>query len=101
MKKIIFLGLVLVLLSAMASAQQGSRDHFRRHRIAQGFSNAQINRPERFQLRKEQFRYKVAQRNAHRDGFVSPMEHRKLCKMRRHDRREVFLFRHNGRNRVI
>ena len=95
MKKIIFLGLVLVLLSAMASAQQGSRDHFRRHRIAQ------INRPERFQLRKEQFRYKVAQHNAHRDGFVSPMEHRRLCKMRRHDRREVFLFRHNGRNRVI
>ena len=101
MKKIITLGLALILISAMASAQQVSGDRFRRHRIEQGFSNGQINRPERFQLRKDQFRYKVAQRNARRDGFVSPMEHRRLCKMRRHDRREVFLFRHNGRNRVI
>jgi hypothetical protein len=101
MKKLLTLGLALILISAMASAQKEPGDRFRRHRIERGFRHGQINRPERFQLRKDEFRYNMAQRNARRDGFVGPMEHRRLYKMRRHDRREAFLFRHNGRRRFI
>ena len=101
MKKIITLGLVFVLISAVASAQKEPGNNIRRHRVERDFRHDRINRPERFELRKNEFRYNMAQRNARRDGFVGPMERRRLYKMRRHDRREVYQFRHNGRNRVI
>jgi hypothetical protein len=102
MKKIFILGLSLIFLSVAASAQQDNiGDRFRRHRVEHDFNNGQLTRPERHQLRKDHFRYKVAQRRAHRDGFVGPIERRRLYKMRRHNRHESFRFRHNRLHRVI
>jgi hypothetical protein len=102
MKKIFILSLSLVLLSAAASAQHDDAgDRFRRHHTTHSFSNGQITRPERHQLRQDQFRYKVARRHARRDGFVGPVERRRLHKMRRHNRHEMFRFRHNRHHRVI
>jgi len=102
MKKILILSLSLVLLSAAASAQQDNvGDHFRRHRIERGFNNHQLTRPERHQLRRDHVRYRIAQHRARRDGFVGPIERRRLHKMRNHNRREPFRFRHNRRHRVI
>jgi hypothetical protein len=102
MKKILILSLSLVLLSVAASAQQDNvGDRFRRHRVEHGFNNGQLTRPEKQQLYRDHFRYKIAQRRARRDGFVGPIEHRRLHKMRRHNRHEMFRFRHNRHPRVI
>ena len=102
MKKILILSLSLVLLSVAASAQQDNvGDHLRRHRIERSFNNHQLTRPERHQLRRDHFRYKIAQHRARRDGFVGPVERRKLHKMRRHNLHETYRLRHNRRHRVI
>lgn len=102
MKKILVLSLSLVLLSVAASAQQDNvGDRFRRHRVERGFNNEQTTRPERHQLRRDHFRYKIAQHRARRDSFVGPIERRRLHKMRNHNRHEMFRYRHNRGHRVI
>ncbi|HKB44860.1 MAG TPA: hypothetical protein VKC90_10740 [Chitinophagaceae bacterium] len=102
MKKILVLSLSLVLLSVAASAQQDNvGNRTRRHRVERGFNNEQITGPERHQLRRDHFRYKIAQHRARRDGFVGPIERRRLHKMRNHNRHEMFRYKHNRRHRVI
>jgi hypothetical protein len=100
MKKILSISLVLILLSAAASAQR-SGDRIRRNYIKQGFSSGQISRPERFELRKDAVRYKAAQHHARRDGVVTPLERRRIHKLRCETRRDAFRFKHNGRRRLI
>ena len=101
MKKILTLSLALVLLSAAASAQKGPGDRIRRHSLTQGFNDGRLTKPERFELRKDAFRYQKLNRKVRRDGVVTPLEHRRLRNARLHERREMFRFRHNGRRRVI
>ncbi|MBL7741773.1 MAG: hypothetical protein JNK14_21315 [Chitinophagaceae bacterium] len=100
MKKLFVLGLVLTIIAASATAQ-GPRDRVRRERIERGFENRQLTRPEKFRLQKSQFRFKAERRRALRDGKVTPMERRRLHMMKRHDNREIFRLKHNGRRRVI
>ena len=92
MKKVTILSLVFVLISTAVSAQRPS-NRYRRFN--------QITPLERFELRKDALRYKMAERRAHRDGFVTPPERRKLHKIKRHNRKDLFRFRHNNRRRVI
>jgi len=99
MKKITAISLILILFSVAASAQQKSG--IRKHRIVQGHNNGQITRPERVQLRNDLIRLKMAQRNSKRDGVITPIEKRRIHKMKCNTRRDAFRFRHNGRNRVI
>jgi hypothetical protein len=101
MKKILTLGFILVFISAAASAQHGPGNRIRKQRVNQGISNNHITRPERHQLRKDVVRYKAAQRIARRDGVVSPLERRRLNRLKTDTRRDAFRFRHNGRNRLI
>ena len=105
MKKIFALGIVLTLVSFAVSAQR-IEDRGKRYRMEQRlndrrFNDGQLTRPERFKLRNDILRYRVQQRRARRDGFVGPMERRRLMMMRRHNRREAFRFRHNRFRRVI
>jgi len=96
MKKIFILALSLVFISAAASAQKDDLgDRYRRHRMEQGFRDGQLTRPERHQFHRDQFRYRIAQHRARRDGRVGPIERRRLHKMRMHNRRELYRFRHN------
>lgn len=99
MKKITILSLILILFSVAASAQQ--RSGIRKHRIVQGNNNGQITRPERVQLRNDVIRLKMVQRNAKRDGVITPLEKRRIHKMKCTTRRDAFRFRHNGRKGVI
>jgi hypothetical protein len=101
MKKFITLGLILVALSVTASAQQGPGERFRRHHRHEGFRHGEITRHERMGLRKNEFRYGMAQHRARRDGVVTPFEQRRPRHLRRHDRFEAFRYRHNDRRRVI
>jgi hypothetical protein len=100
MKKLFALGIVLTILAVSATAQ-GPRDRIRRERIERGFESGQLTRPERFHLQKNQFRYKAERRRALRDGKVTSFERRRLYNMKRHDSREIFRLKHNGRRRVI
>ena len=101
MKKYLSLGLILIVLSVTASAQQRPAERFHRHRIHQGFRQGEITRHERLELRKNAFRYEVAQRRARRDGVITPFEQRRLHHLKRNDHREAFRYRHNDRRRVI
>ena len=101
MKKFFVLSAILILLSVAASAQRGPGERFRRHPIANGFNSRQLTRPERFELRKDHFRYNLMQRKAHRDGIVTPFERRRLYMIRQHNRRDLFRFRHNRFRRII
>ena len=105
MKKIFAIGLVLTLVSFAASAQR-VEDRGKRYRMEQRFNDRRFNdrqltRPERFKLRNDNLRYRIEQRRARRDGFVGPMERRRLMMMKQHNRREAFRFRHNRFRRVI
>lgn len=100
MKKILVLGVVFALFTVAASAQPG-RDMARKHRIERGFDNGQLTRGEKFRLQKNQMNYRFERRRAHRDGRITPMEQRRLHKMRADDRRETFRYKHNVRRRVI
>ena len=101
MKKILSISLILILLSVAASAQRGPGDRIRRSYVAPGFNNGQLTRPEKFELRKDAIHYKTAQRNARRDGIVTPLERRRIHRLKCETRRDAFRFRHNGRRRVI
>ena len=100
MKKLFVLGVILTLLTASASAQRPG-DHIQRQRIERGFDNGQLTRPEKFRLHTDRARIKVERRRAFRDGRVNPSERRRLNKMRKHNRREMFRLKHNGRRRLI
>lgn len=100
MKKLLAVGFMLMILTVAVSAQ-GIRERVQKHRVREGFRSGQITRPERFELRKDQFRYRTMERRAHRDGRVTPMERRRLHKMKAENRRDQFRFRHNRQRRVI
>ena len=96
MKKLLIPCLLILGISMTASAQLTPGNRFQRNRIS-----GQVNRAEKMHLRKDVFRYRMAERNAHRDGIVTPMERRRLQRMKKRERRELIYFRHNGRRRVI
>ena len=101
MKKIFFLGLILTLFAAAASAQQMQGSGFRHHREMQAHRHRDLNRHELRRLHHDELRYGVARRRAHRDGIITPLERRRLNKMRHHERRESFRYSHNNRRHVI
>ena len=97
MKKLFCLSLILLLISASASAQRINRFGVRQR----GINSERITRPERFQLRRDMIRLNMVQRNARRDGIVTPIERRRIHRSKCNTRRDVFRFRHNGHNRII
>ena len=101
MKKILALSLAIVVFSVAASAQGGPESRFRKARLQRGFTSGQINRPERRELGKDAFHYKMLQNNARRDGVITPFERRRLHRARCESRRDLFRFKHNGRRRLI
>lgn len=97
MKKVLYLSFILLLLSSAASAQRNSGIRIR----TQGFNSERITRPERFQIRRDMIRMRMVQRNARRDGIVTPVERVRIHKAKAKTRRDTFRFRHNRRNRII
>ena len=95
MRKILSVAIVMALFAITASAQPGFS--FRSHRN----SDTRITRVERMQLRKNMFKVGVAHKLIIRDGVETPMERRKLNRMKCRTRMCVYRFRHKGRNRII
>ena len=101
MKKITTISLILILFTVTASAQIGSRNGIRKHRGVCGSGNNQITRPEKVQLRNDVIRLNMVQRNAKRDGVITPLEKVRIHIAKSKTRRDAFRFRHNGRSRVV
>ena len=101
MKKIVVFSLLLVLISAAASAQAGPGSRYRKQGIQGRFNQGQFSRPEKFELRKDVYRSQIMQRKARRDGVVTPMERRRIHRSKCDTRRDAFRFKHNGRRRLI
>ena len=96
MKKILYISFVLFFITTSASAQRISV------RVrSQRYNNDRITRPERFQLRQDALRLKLTQRNARRDGIITPVERVRIHKAKAKTRRDVIRFKRNGRNRII
>jgi hypothetical protein len=71
MKKIFVFSLLLVLISATASAQAGPGLRIRKQGVYRGFNDGRLTRPEKFELRKDVRRTQVMERRARKDGMVT------------------------------
>lgn len=101
MKKILILSLILFSATLTVDAQRGPANRFRHFRIQQGFRSGEITRPERMHLRKDAVRLNMVQRNARRDGIVTPAERVRIHRLKADTRRDMIRFRNNGRQRII
>ena len=97
MKKLIGLSLVLLIISAAASAQAG----IRKQRTGRKCYSNQITLGERAELRRDLTRTRILQRRSQRDGIVTPMERRRIQMSKADTRRDAFRYRHNARRRLI
>lgn len=96
MKKILFLGFILILVfSVSASAQVTDGKRNLHQRETQSYRHGDMNRYESRRSHNDEFRYKMARRRAYHDGRISRHERRHLDRMRRHGRHEFHRFRHN------
>jgi hypothetical protein len=101
MKKIVVLSLLILLISAAASAQAGPGIRFRKQGMQRGFNDGRFTRPEKFELRRDIRRTQLLERRARRDGIVTPVERIRIHRAKCHTRREAFRFKHNGRRRLF
>ncbi|HWR31952.1 MAG TPA: hypothetical protein VN451_00385 [Chitinophagaceae bacterium] len=101
MKKIVVFSLLLVLISAAASAQAGPGIRHRKQGMQRGFNQGQLTRPERFELRKDVRRSQILVHRSRRDGIVTPVERLRIHHSKCDTRRDAFRFKHNGRRRLI
>ena len=101
MKNILVFGITIVLISATGYTQQLRDNMVQNFRVERGVKSGQLTRIERSRVRKDQFRYKMEQKKARRDGVVTPGERRNLNMMKRKNNRQIFRMKHNRRNRVI
>lgn len=92
-------GLVLTLFTTAAFAQQASGERGRHHRVAEGYRNGDITRGEMRRLHQDKKFYQHEKRKAYRDGKLSYRERRHLAKMKRHDSRKVYRYKHNHHRR--
>jgi hypothetical protein len=97
--KVLFLGLILTLFAAAASAQQTAPPRLHRQSEMQSFHRRNLSRSELRRLHKDEIRYKMARRKAQADGVVTRAERRRLNKMKMRNRRE--LHRMNRHKHVI
>ena len=94
MKRTIVVSLLFLLIASASMAQRG------------GFNRQvrpvrDITAYDRLQLRRDALRFRIAGKLAESDGIVSPMERRRLHKIRRRTRRDTFRYRMSKRRRII
>jgi hypothetical protein len=98
MKKILFLGFILTLFAAAASAQQMAPPRMHHQREMQSFHRRELSRAEARRLHKDELRYNKARRKAQADGIVTRTERRHLNKLREQNRRELNRLNHRRKN---
>lgn len=94
MKKIIALVFCLVITASAALAQRGINNQ-------QWRSVRDITAYERFQLRRDVIRLHLTRRMAEKDGSITPMEEKRIHKMKRKASRDALRYRMNNKRRRI
>ncbi|MBS1653377.1 MAG: hypothetical protein JSU05_00920 [Bacteroidetes bacterium] len=100
MKKLLFFSLVLGFLSVTASAQQTQGNKLYRHRVANGYRSGELTKPEMGRIAMTHHHVKAVERRAGRDGHIGPMERRHIHHLKKHESRQVYRYKHNGRKRL-
>jgi hypothetical protein len=100
MKKLVLFSLIFSLFAISASAQRGP-ERIKRAQVNKAYVHGHLTRAEKAKLHRNDRQYSRAKRLALRDGRLTMSERRQLQKMRKHDRRQTFRYKHNGRKRVI
>jgi tellurite resistance protein len=95
MKKVLFLGLILTLFAAAASAQQVAAPDLHRKSEMRSLHHRNLSRSELRRLHKDEVTYKMARRKAQADGIVTRAERRRLNKMKMRNRRELYHMNHD------
>ena len=98
MKNVLFLGLILTLFAAAASAQQMAPSRLHHPRVMQSFHRKDLSKSELRRMHKDELRYKMARRKAQADGIVTRAERRHLDKLRKQNRRELHRLNHRREN---
>ena len=98
MKKVLFLGFILTLFAAAASAQQVAAPRLHRQSEMESFHRRNLSRSELRRLHRDEMHYKMARRRAQADGIVTRAERRRLNKIEMHNRRELYRLRHNNKH---
>jgi Ni/Co efflux regulator RcnB len=100
MKKIFFLGLILTLFAAAATAQQKRSNRLQHQREFRSFQRAELNRHEQRRLHRNEARYELARKRAYRDGRITPSERRQLRRLKEYQRHELYRLRHKNRHLI-
>lgn len=99
MKKLLFIGLVLTLVSVAASAQQASGESYRHRKTEEAYRSGELTRPEMRRLHRDHERLQMERHRDFRDGRISRRERHRIHRMHRHERREFRHFKHNRHHR--
>lgn len=94
MKRIIVAGILLLCMASAAIAQRGGL--YRQVRPLRD-----IGAYDRLQLHRDALRFRIAGRLAESDGFITPIERKRLHKIKRKARRDAFRYRMSKRRRFI
>jgi Ni/Co efflux regulator RcnB len=100
MKKIFFLGLILMLFAAAATAQQTRGNRLRHQREFRSLHRTELSHHELKRLHRDEARFKLARKKAFRDGMITPSERRQLRRLKEYQRHELYRSRHNNRRLI-
>ncbi len=86
MKKLLLIGIIFTLISAVASAQQSSGEGYRHHRMEEPYRDGDLNRHDMRRFERERHRH-------YHDGRFSRRERRRMY------RQERWHYRHSRHHR--
>ena len=92
-------GALLLGLSAVSLAGINRREYREQQRIRQGIRSGELTRREAGRLEAEQARIRVSERNARRDGYISPRERARLDRELDRASRDIYRQKHDGQDR--
>jgi Ni/Co efflux regulator RcnB len=100
MKKILFLGLILALFAAAATAQQTHGNRLQHQREFRSLQRTELNHQQQRRLHRNEARYELARKKAYRDGRITPSERRQLRRLKEYQRHELYRLRHKNRHLI-
>ena len=95
MKKLLLFGLLLSMISFTASAQTRPAERVKKQRVVKNYKDGNLTKGEVVHMKRDHRRHNVAKKRAVSDGKITPIERRRLAKMRKHERRQFVRMKNN------
>ena len=100
MKKIFFLGLILTLFAAAATAQQTRGNRLQHQSEFRSLQRTELNHQQQRRLHRNEARYELARKKAYRDGMITPSERRQLRRLKEYQRHEFHRLRQKSQHLI-